>query len=534
MRDNAETTQASRPTASPNAALLRVWNVSKTFDGVTVLDEVGLALHPGRIHALLGANGAGKSTLVKILTGFYTPDPESEGEISGVPIRWPVNPAKHGIAVVHQEVPIVDSVSIAENLALGSRIARAQFSLFRWRTEIERAKRILETVHVHRDPRLNAGVLTAAEKALITVARAIADLRQYELDGLILFLDEPTAFLSQQESRRFLQSVTQLARDSNVAVVLVSHRLSELQEIADDVTILRDGRIAWTGEMSEIDTAGLLDQMFGTRIVTFKRDLPDIDRRTLAPVLELQNLSAPGIPDLSFTLHAGEILGVTGLAGMGQDVLPYRILGAVSGTGRVAASGEASPQLTPRNARSAGISLVAGNRSRDVFWLGGTAQENVTAPWLREVTRHGWLSRRRERELAQLRIDALGVVPPDPDKRVGTLSGGNQQKLSLARWSGRPIRVLLVHEPTQGIDVAARLEVMKSLTQAASEGTGILLCAADYEALAAICDRVLVLDRGTIAAELTGADLTEDQIAEACISGGGRHLAQPGGPPAGT
>jgi ribose transport system ATP-binding protein len=510
---------------------LRLVRITKSFDGVQVLQVSGLILQPGQVHALVGANGAGKSTLVKILSGYHEPDPGSVASLGDLPVSWPIQARRLGLAVVHQDMPVAEGLTLTENLLLGSSVHPRLFSRIRWRPAATRAARMLDYVGISRSADLTARALTPAERALLCLARAFGDLDDFAATenasggANVLLLDEPTALLGQADSELFLERVVTMAR-RGLSVMLITHRLNEVRAVSDVVSVLRDGQIVWHGSSDAADPDRIAELMFGQPAESASPGgrapvLPS--RRTLGPpMLRVRGLTNRQLSNVSFDVSAGEIVGITGLMGMGQDLVPYCLVGAVAAAGQVEIAGQPG-RLTPKLANRLGIALVAGNRAADAFWMPGSAAENLTIARLREHTRHGRLAKRRELSAARSSMVRFRVRPPAPGMRMSSFSGGNQQKISLARWlDSDKFRIYLIHEPTQGVDVRTRAEIFTMLSELARRGAAIVICSADHEALAETCHRVIVLERGAVVAELPAGQISEASIATACLVGSRR------------
>jgi ribose transport system ATP-binding protein len=474
---------------------------------------VSLAIAAGEIHALLGQNGSGKSTLIKILSGYYTPDSGTIA-IRGAELKPPIASdelRRLGVSFVHQDLGLVDTMSVLDNLRVG-RYATAFGGRIPWRRERERARALLRPFGLDVDPRLPVGRLSRTEKAIVAIARALQDFHELEGGGLLV-LDEPTASLPEHEVDRLFAAVRR-AKEEGSSVLFVSHRLEEALEISDRVSVLREGRLVATRPTAELDQRSLVASILG-------RDLgelyPDAELEPAAPLLEVRELTGAVARDVSFQLRESEILGLTGLVGAGHDELPYLVVGAQPAvSGEVAVRGRTLRPRTPRAAVRAGIAFLPADRQRLAGTPRATVRENVTLPTLASYRRVRGLDRGRERREANAVLERLGVHPRDPERLLAQLSGGNQQKALLGRWLKMRPSVLLLHEPTQGVDVGARQAIFRILRDTAAEGASILYSSAEYEDLAHLCNRVLVFRRGRVVRELAGAGLTHDAIVDAC------------------
>jgi ribose transport system ATP-binding protein len=508
---------ASNP---PSTVAVAVRNVSKTFGGTRALSDVSLELAPGEIHALVGQNGSGKSTLFKILAGYHEPDGEGTLEVRGRPVPLPIHPgdlSSLGFRFVHQDLGIAGSLSILENVRVG-HFATGRVGRIRWREERAHVAKLLADFGVELPPDTPCERLSQAEKAIVAIVRAL-QFRPGEQPTLLV-LDEPTAYLPPPEISRLFTAVRKL-RETGVAIVFSTHRLDEDRDLSDRVSVLRDGHLVGTYPTDETSEQGLIRAIIG-------KDLDNVYPETSPtehgrPMLAVRGLSGGPVEDVSFTLHAGEVLGVTGLVGMGHDEIPYLAFGGQPlRSGTIEIDGQAYKSLTPREAIGQGVGLVPANRQRDSGIQSASLKENVTIPVLNGYFRRGTLDHRREHRDVTTMLDSVDVRPRGAQERaLSTLSGGNQQKALLAKWLNVPgLRVLILHEPTQGVDIGARKAIFELLRKAADDGMAILLASAEYEDLAHLCNRVVVMRHGRAAAELAGSDLTEDRIVEHCYRSG--------------
>jgi ribose transport system ATP-binding protein len=502
--------------------------VSKHFGGLRALDQVDLSVEAGEVLALLGQNGSGKSTLVKIMTGVHSPDPGATMEIWGRRVDFPITaPHEHGIAVIHQDLGLVDTMTVLENIGVTSSfgqrprtrttfVARA-LAPISFRTERDICRALLSELGLEIGPDRLVADLSPAERAMVAIARAKRVLQEHA-QRFVFVLDEPTAYLSADESDRVMHLMRSVAEGGN-AVIFISHRLHEALQIADRITVLRDGQVSDTFRAGEGDQSRILAAMLGRRLAQTYPGRPA--RADAPPTLVVDGLVGHSVERVSFEASPGEIVGFAGLVGMGHEDIPYLVAHAKDATtGRITFNGIDLRARTAGEVIDLGVSLVPGNRQRDGVWPEARASENLA---LLGNRRSGLLSRLRlghERRHARAAMERFGVRPPDPDQRVSAFSGGNQQKIVLAKWMADDPALLLLDEPTQGIDAGAKFEVLEMLCGAAQAGAVVLISSGDYEQLAHICHRVLVLRFGRVVAELTG-----DRISEAAIT----QLAQAGG-----
>ena len=506
------TTAAETKGAEP---IISVRNVSKTFTGRRVLERFNLDIMPGEVHALVGQNGSGKSTFIKIMAGFHEPDsdPDSSVMVHGSPITFPMRPgeaARLGLAFVHQDLGLVETASVLENV----RVRRYDLGLgwrIRWGRERKYVQRILEEFGLDIDPEAQVSTLRQADKAQIAIVRAFDQL-SHAKQGLLV-LDEPTPYLPRDGVERVFQTVRDVAA-RGFGVLFVSHRLEEVFEITQRVTTLRDARV-----VDCVPTSSLTEETLIERILGFSLEhlYPEPHEAQGERTLSVKNVSGAGVEDVSFDLHRGEILGVTGLLGMGWDRLPYLLFGAEKATGGVLELGRRTiklESLEPQKAIQQGIAFLPANRLGDGSLQTASVKENVTLAKLDEFFKGGFLRLGREHDTVRRILAEYDVRPPDPDRTFSTLSGGNQQKVLLAKWFETGPQVLLLHEPTQGVDVGARAQIFRRIRDAAAAGAAVLLATSEYEDLPFLCDRVLVFRGGRVVAELHGASLTTERIVE--------------------
>lgn len=494
---------------------LEVRSVSKRFGGVHALVDVDLQLRRGEILGLVGENGSGKSTLVKVLSGYHTPERGAAGEVFGRPLSFPVNnPGELGIAVIHQDLALVDEMTVVENLGVSSGYAASGLRPVRWRRERSRSVELLERFGVDVDPGARVGDLAPAERASVAIVRATRELSSYAHQH-ILILDEPTSYLTGAEAERVMRVMRTVA-ESGSSVIFISHHLHEVVEVADRVVVLRDGRVVADVDAATTTEARIIAHMLG-------RELGDFYPARLDPAgtsdvaMVAEGITGQIVEDLSFELRHGEILGVTGLAGMGQQELPYLLTGVQTPRSGIARRGDGRLMgRSPAASLRAGVVLVPGNRQRDGVWLDATAAENISLPVLREYYRRGWLYGREESTRAKGLMQMFRVQPPMAEQKVSNFSGGNQQKIVLAKWLQGEPDVLLLDEPTQGVDAGARKEILEIVRAATEAGAGVAIFSSDLEQLANVCTRVLVLWRGRAAAELVGDEINEDSLLQAC------------------
>ncbi|MEV7098115.1 sugar ABC transporter ATP-binding protein [Amycolatopsis sp. NPDC051045] len=495
-------------------SLLSVRGIVKTFPGVRALDGVDLDVEPGEVHCLLGQNGAGKSTLIKVLSGAHRPD---AGELtwSGerVELASPVDALRLGIATMYQELDLVPGLSVADNIFLGHERARFGFTRIS-QARAEAARLMARLGHPGIRPSTEVGRLSAAAQQLVSMARALAH------DARLLVMDEPTAALAGEEVDNLFRIVGELTADG-VAVVYISHRLEELRRIGHRVTVLKDGRTVGTGlDARTTPTADLVALMAGRKVETVFGPRHEGHAKTTA-VLGVEHLSRKGeFEDVSFTVHAGEVVGIAGLVGSGRSELLETIFGArPADRGTVTVEGKPLRSGSVPAAVKAGIGLAPEERKSQGLLLDSPVVHNVTLASLGRYAKLGFSDRARELDDAGASLRRLDLRPADPRRIVRTLSGGNQQKAVLARWLVRGCRVLLLDEPTRGVDVGARAELYRLIDELAASGVAIVLVSSEIPEVLGLSDRVLVLREGRVLADRRSTGLTEAEVLDVILEG---------------
>ncbi len=484
---------------------LRASGVTKAYAGVQALAGASLELRAGEVHALIGENGAGKSTFIKILTGAVVAD-AGEVEVAGHLVRdhSPRASRAMGITAIYQQPALFPELSVAENIAIGWERAGLGGRVD-WAERKRRALELLSRVGARIDPDAEAGDLSMPEQQLVEIARALG------ADAKVLILDEPTASLSDDDAQNLFRVIRQL-RAHGVAMIYISHRLEELSAIADRVTVLRDGRTLGTYDMREVNREQLIQMMVGRELsaVFPKRTVPIGD-----PVLELKRVgcSASGVHDVSLTVHAGEIVGVSGLVGAGRTELARTIFGLTPiDAGEILVRGKRVQIHSPSDAIAHGIAYVPEDRRRHGVVLEMPVSENITLAALGTMTRFGALDFRRERDVAIEYTRRLGVKTPSIGTLVSALSGGNQQKVALSRWLVTRPTMLILDEPTQGIDVGAKAEVHELMMELVASGVAILMISSELPEILGMSDRIAVMQGGTVSEVLDRADATQERL----------------------
>ncbi|MET7387680.1 sugar ABC transporter ATP-binding protein [Streptomyces sp. NPDC005529] len=494
--------------------MLSVSGLSKTFPGVKALSQVDFAARAGEVHALIGENGAGKSTLIKVLTGVYQPD---EGEVTydGSPVRFatPLQAQHAGISTIYQEVNLVPLMTVARNLFLG-REPRNRLGLIDFRRMHREADTALRDLGLRVDVRRPLRELGVGAQQMVALARAVS------VDARVVVMDEPTSSLEPREVRT-LFGVIRMLRERGIAVIYVSHRLDELYEICDAVTVLRDGNVVHTGPIAELDRLRLVALMLGREISDVRQDgltkFAGSHDTEAEPILRASELTVRHQLDgVSVSVRPGEVVGLGGLLGSGRSETAKAIAGALpTDSGQVVVAGVRVRTGSTPAAIRAGISLLPEDRKAEGIVPGLSVRENIALAALPGLSRFGLVDEARIDRIVDTFIKRLRIKAASPHQQVGELSGGNQQKVLLARWLAMQPKVLLLDEPTRGIDVGAKAEVQKLIDELADDGLGVLLISSDPEELIEGSDRVIVLKDGAVVEELTGDAVTEDRLMRA-------------------
>lgn len=509
--------------------------VAKTFATRRVLDLDGLSIMPGEIHALLGQNGSGKSTFIKILAGFHSADdgPETRLAVAGVELARKSIDARRasGLRIVHQDLGLVGDMSVLDNLYLGRRYPTAAFTI-RDREAKSRARAAVTRAGLP-DLDLDRLVrdLAPAERTGVAVARALAS--DDGAEPRLLVLDEPTATLPAPEAERLLGTLSTVAA-SGVGVLYVTHHLDEVFAIADSVTVLRDGLRVVSARTTDLSREELVVHLVGAELDAAHRDIAArVDHASQDAALEVARLSGLRLDEVSFSVRSGEIVGFYGLTGSGRDTLLGTIAGRLDRTGgHVTAHGSEVPALRPDAAIALGMAYVPSDRRGEGVIVGMTAAENIFLPSLRELWRRGRIDVRRELREAAEWFQRLDVRPADAFRRVvADFSGGNQQKIVLAKWLRKRPAILLLDDPTQGVDVGAKAMIHRTLLDATSTGLAVAIASSDAEELVALCTTVHVMHRGRIAHTVSGAGLTERELDRQLTDAGRAPLAEYQGDP---
>ena len=530
-----------------NSRVLEVRNISKTFGATRALRHVDFHIDAGEVFAVLGQNGSGKSTLVKILSGFHEPDPGGEIFLDGEPMPVPL-PAglarERGLGFVYQDLGLVPGMTVLENLTIAARSASRGAGNLRpigWRREQRAARQVLQRYGLNLDPSMRVFELPLIDRALLAIARAAEELQDFRArtgqSRSLLVLDEPTVFLSGNELT-FLFDLIRIVTANGASVMFISHDLEAVRAIADRFVVLRDGAVAGTGTVADTTEDEMIDMIVGSARERFERSAlhtaeaaaasgaPPDQRIRDTELLAVEGLAGGTVRELSFRVNEGEIIGLAGVTGSGTEDAPYLLFGgtadgtALASAGKVRIGGKEyrARDLTSAQAISAGLALVPANRPRDGAVANLSVADNIFMLVYGSYFSRGLMSRRAMMSAARDRAGLYDIRPPDPSRLVSQLSGGNQQKTVLAKWMESRPRILLLHEPTQGVDVGARTEIRALVKDACLDrGMGVVWVGTDFEELAEMCDQVLVLGGGRVVKSIRGDELTKSAIDEAVL-----------------
>ena len=493
---------------SGEAPKVRTEGLCKEYPGTLALDNVSVDFAGGQVHALIGKNGAGKSTLVKILAGSVQPT-RGRVLVHGQPVELhsPQAAFAQGIATVYQELSLVPGLSVAENILLG-RLPHRRWGVD-WAAVEARAGAVLEQMGVDIDLGAPAGRLGVAQQQIVEIAKAMS------FAPAVLMLDEPTSALARHETEQLFRLLRQLA-GQGVAIVYISHRLQELRHIADQVTVLRDGRRVDTVAMETVSPAEIVHMMFGETVQQARpQDLAAGQR----PVLQSRGLSRAGaFEGVDLTLYEGEILGLAGMLGSGRTELLRALFGAEPGdSGQITIAGETVDKPTPHRMKELGLAFTSENRKEEALVLEHSIRANMCLASLGRIARRGWITRRREQPLVDEHVERLHIKVADTEGRVASLSGGNQQKVVVANWLGTRPRVILFDEPTRGIDVQAKQQIFEVMWDLSRQGIACLLVSTELEELVEVCHRIVIIKHGRLVGEVDPATIGADELFVRCM-----------------
>lgn len=497
---------------SENNSLLRMVDITKTFPGVRALDEVTFEVHRGEIHALVGENGAGKSTLMRVLNGATQANSGSihwQGE--QVDINSPADAQHLGISMIHQELALIPYLDVGKNIYLGREPERPIPNFIDFNKLYENASAQLERVGLEIDPRTAISALSIAQQQMVEVAKALS------LDASLIVMDEPTSALTQREVETLFQRMREL-REQDVSTVFISHRLEEVFRIADRITVLRDGEMVGSAPRSELTEEKVVRMMVG-------RELAETAEKTSEPqdteLLRVEGLQRDDVVrDISLTLQRGEILGIAGLIGAGRTELVETIFGVYpADAGRIWIEDEEVNITSPAEAIAEGIGFVPEDRKAQGLFLRQAVLDNIVILILKSLSRLGLLQMDKAREVANSQVERLDIRTPRLGQIVQNLSGGNQQKVIIARWLTREPKIMILDEPTRGIDVGTKAEIHRLMSDLAERGVGILMISSELPEVLGISDRILVMREGQIVAEFDPQETTQDDIMSAAAGG---------------
>lgn len=490
-------------------ALLELHGIDKQFPGVKALDQAGLNVYPGRVMALLGENGAGKSTLMKVLTGIYQADAGTltyQGKTLW--FNGPRDSQDQGISIIHQELNLIPELSIAENIFLG-REPLGPLGKIRWSALYAEAQRLLDKLGVKHAPHTRLGDLSIGEQQMVEIAKAIS------FESKVIIMDEPTDALTDTETERLFSVVREL-RDEGRGIVYISHRLREIFEICDDVTVLRDGRFIGERPVSELNEDGIIEMMVGRKL---EEQYPRIPVKPGRISLALQGICGAGIHDISFELKEGEILGISGLMGSGRSELMKMIYGALPHhAGSIALYGKPIAPQSPAEGLQCGIAYISEDRKGDGLVLELSVRENMSLCALPIFVGHGgYIRRADERQAVGDFIRLFNIKTPTQEQLIKNLSGGNQQKVAIAKGLMTKPKVLILDEPTRGVDVGAKKEIYQLINQFKQEGMSIILVSSEMPEVLGMSDRILVMHEGRISAEFASCDANQERLMAAAV-----------------
>jgi ribose transport system ATP-binding protein len=488
--------------------VLKSEGINKSFGGVHALVDMGFELRPGEVHALVGENGAGKSTYIKILSGVYHKD-SGTNLYGGKPVDFhtALEARRAGIGMVPQVIELAPKLTVAENIYMGV-YPSARLGIVSWKDLFEKAREAAAIFGMQDMIRLPVEKLGTGHRQLIEVLKTLI------YDTKIIAFDEPTAALSDEETRRLFELIRRL-KGKGISIIYVSHRLDELFQIADRITVLKDGAVMGTRETRDVSKAAIVSLMVGRDVNLYGED-NRTKGRTVEVVLEVKDLKAPGVDGVSFAVSKGEIVGCFGMVGSGRTETMMAIFGhsPVQG-GEIRLRGKRVQIKSPIHAVRMGLGLVPENRISQGVILIAPVKNNITLPFVSKLARGraGFIDGRQERKIARQYIAALKLKTPDENTRVGSLSGGNQQKVSIAKWLATRSDVIIFDEPTHGIDVGAKADIYQLLRELSDEGKAIILVSSELPEVLNVCDRILVFRDGKIVHEFAGTDgLSEEDV----------------------
>ncbi|MDR1253050.1 MAG: sugar ABC transporter ATP-binding protein [Treponema sp.] len=490
--------------------ILELSSVSKTFPGVKALEGVHFELRPAEIHALMGENGAGKSTFIKIITGVFKPDSgEMRLDDKPVEIRSPLDAQALGIAAIYQHVTCFPDISVAENIFMGHEQVRGPFKRVDWRTMNRKAAELLAQLDANFDSRALMGSLSVAQQQIVEIAKALSS------NARIIIMDEPTAPLSNRESED-LYRITEGLKQKGVSIIFISHRFEDMYRLADRVTVLRDGRYINTWDITDVDDNTLTSAMVGREIVQF---FPRRDVTPAEEIFRVEGLSRTGyFKDVSFSLRKGEILALTGLVGAGRTEVCEAIYGINSyDSGTISLNDRTLDHPGPSRAIGEGIGYLPEDRLKQGLVLRWEIAKNISLPVLDKFTSYGWLDQGKENSAARDFAEKLNVKASSVHDKVSTLSGGNQQKVIVAKLLTADMKVIILDEPTKGVDVGAKTAIYTIMNDLVKAGYGIIMISSEMPEVLGMSDRVVVMRDGRVTASMDTKDATQEKILQAAM-----------------
>lgn len=501
--------------------LLYMSNIVKTFPGVKALNGVQLTIQKGEVHALMGENGAGKSTLIKILTGVYHHD---EGTIvlddEHVGFKTPIEAQLKGISTIYQEVSLIPYLSVTENIFIG-REPKTKVGTIDWKKAHQDAEAVLSNMGIHIDVKQPVNNYSTAIQQMVSIARAIS------MKAKLVVMDEPTSSLDDKEVEILFGVINQL-KQQNVSVIFISHRLDEIYTVCDRITVLRDGNYVGTWPISQLTQNQLISQMIGkseAEAAELMKMKDTVDKSNEPLVIQLKNVKEGNrVANISFEIYKGEVLGLAGLLGSGRTEVAKVIAGVTSSDdGEITYKASKMHFHSPSEAISAGIAFCTENRKTEGIIPNMSVRENITLANLKKFSKFGFVLRKKQNEVVNEFIEKMGIKTPNADQKIKNLSGGNQQKVLLARWLALNPSLLILDEPTRGIDVGAKAEIHSLINDLSKSGLSILLISSEFEELIHNSDRIVVLREGQKVGELNGNERTQDNIMKVIAE----HSSQP-------
>lgn len=485
---------------------LEITNVSKTFPGVKALSNVRFDIRPGEVHALVGENGAGKSTLIKILSGFQQPDVGAKIMIDGkeTKLNGVMDAIKQGISVIYQDFSLFANLTVAENIGI-NEIIEKNSPVLNWKEINERAKKALAFLGADINPREIVENLSVAKQQMVAIASAVAQ------DAKMIIMDEPTSALSRGEVEHLYEIIDTL-KSRNIAIMFVSHKMEELFHVADRFTVFRDGQYVKTINKDEVTEADLVALMVGRKVEI--KSYANLEKKGEV-ALQIKGLSKKGnFKNINLEVHKGEVVGITGLVGAGRSEMAQAVFGInPPDSGEIYVEGKQVHIKSPSEALGYGIAYIPESRQTQGLILQKTVESNITLPMLKKFkNKAGIIDRKKQRESVDKWVEMLDVRPNDPDMLAMQLSGGNQQKVVLAKWISTEAKILIIDEPTNGVDIGAKAEIHQIIRKLASEGTAVIVISSELPEILSVSDRVVVMRKGHIAGEFTNEGLTQEAI----------------------